>query len=56
MGYERTYDEPGEDSEEAPNLAAVLTETVRSAALQLPRDRAVPVVDVVDPFPEDAAR
>lgn len=38
---------------ETPDLVTVLTETVRAAALRLPRERPLPVVYVVEPHPED---
>ncbi len=41
---------------EAPDLATLLTQAVRSAALRLPPDRVLPVVYVVDPFPERRGR
>ena len=57
MGDDRDRDQPGgEEQADPPDLATLLTEAVRSAALQLPRDRVLPVVYVVDPYPEDAAR
>lgn len=43
----------GDHAAEAPDLATLLTDTVRSAALELPRDRVLPVVYVACPFPED---
>ncbi len=56
MGDDRTRDEPGGEEVEAPDLATVLAGTVRSVAMQLPRDRVLPVVYVVDPFPADRSR
>ncbi|MCY4369281.1 MAG: hypothetical protein OXF41_07625 [bacterium] len=59
MGDDRPGEAPGaraEELTETPDLVAVLTEAVRAAALRLPRERPLPVVYVVDPFPEDAAR
>ena len=56
MGDDRTRDEPGDDEVEGPDLATLLAGTVRSAAMQLPPDRVLPVVYVVDPFPADRPR
>lgn len=56
MGDELDHGPEGEDAVAAPDLATVLTETVRSAALDLPRDRVLPVVYEVDPFPENSSR
>ena len=59
MGDDRPDDVPGTGVGElagAPDLITVLTETVRAAAMRLPRERPLPVVYVVDPFPEDAER
>jgi hypothetical protein len=57
MGDEHDLSAP-EDGEvaEAPDLATLLTEAVRSAALRLPPDRVLPVVYVVDPLPERRSR
>lgn len=46
----------GDEGGEAPDLLAVLTETVRAAALRLPGERVLPVVYVVEPFPDPDPR
>ena len=57
MADDRAHQEPdGEEAAAAPDLATVLTGTVRSAALRLPRDRVLPVVYAVEPFPEPDPR
>lgn len=57
MGDEPAREDPGagvDDPGVAQDLAGVLSDRVRSAALQLPRDRVLPVVYIVDPFPNQA--
>ena len=57
MDNDRDHGKPGsEETAEAPDLATVLTDSVRAAALRLPRDRVLPVLYVVDPFPEQPGR
>lgn len=52
MGDEHDRTDPGgEEGAEPPDLAALLTEVVRAAALRLPTDRVLPVVYAADPFP-----
>ncbi|MDE0290562.1 MAG: hypothetical protein OXJ36_00925 [bacterium] len=54
MDDERNHEQPASaEAAEAPDLATILTGTVRSAALRLPRDRPLPVVYVVAPCPQD---
>ena len=57
MGDEHVAAEPeGEEKAETPDLAAVLAELVRAAALRLPPDRVLPVTYAADPFPEHRCR
>ena len=53
MNDERGRTDSGsEERSEAPDLATLLTDVVRAAALRLPPDRVPPVVYTVDPFTE----
>lgn len=57
MGDEHDRTDPGSDEgAEPPDLAALLTEVVRAAALRMPPDRVLPVVYAADPFPETSDR
>ena len=46
----------GEKPGGRPDLAEALSEAVRTAALRLPPDRALPLLYMVDPFPDKRPR
>ena len=52
MDDEHDRTDPGSDEgTEPPDLATLLTEVVRAAALRMPPDRVLPVVYAADPLP-----